>query len=221
MNPQNKIVLAHKGFFSKEAQKDYRENSKEVCAISGKKDYISHIELDVRKSKDGILYCYHGSLWEYYFSLRIDRNFSYLKSKYHVDALDEILDVIDKNKIIVFDIKSRSITKEELLEAIGGKKFKDIVIGSNSLSLLKRFTGMSKFFWGKIFCNFYDLDKLQKEGFKYFDVVFPWQVNKRIINKVECHGMQFGCFSMFFLSKKDYWNTVNKYGLKRINSDFI
>jgi len=55
MNLEDKIVLTHKGCFNKECEKMYRENSKEVCALSVRKDYIHIIEIDVRKSKDGIL----------------------------------------------------------------------------------------------------------------------------------------------------------------------
>lgn len=221
MNLQDKIVLAHKGYFDSESRKYYRENSKEVCQITTTKDYISMIELDIRKSKDGILYCYHGSFFEYYFSFRFPKNFSYLKNKYKVDTFKEILEVITEDKIIVLDIKDKSISKGEIFDVIQDKKFKDIVLGSSSVSFLEQFGDMTKFMWGNIFSTFYSLDKLKQKNYKYFDVVFPWQINKKIIKKVESHGMYFSCFPLFFLNKESYWNTINKYNMKRINSDFI
>ncbi|MDQ5949220.1 MAG: hypothetical protein QG589_346 [Patescibacteria group bacterium] len=154
MSINGKIVLAHKGFFNKECQKIYRENSREVCKISGSMDYVDIIELDIRKSKDGILYCYHGDFFQYYISLKIPRIFSYLQKKYHVDSLADILEVIPETKIICFDLKDKGITKLDILHSLNGKKFKDLVFGSSSISFLDQFDGMSKFFWGNIFVNF-------------------------------------------------------------------
>ena len=132
MDLTNKIVLAHKGYFDKESQKIYRENSEDICKIATTKDYIGLIELDVRKSRDGILYCYHGSLFEYYFSLRFPKNLSFMKATYNVDTLKEILRVISEDKIVVLDIKDRSVTKEGIVSVIGDKRFKDVIVGGSS-----------------------------------------------------------------------------------------
>src|SRR4051812_18177984 len=187
MNFQDKIVLAHKGFFNKDSEKKYRENSKDLCVLAAKKDYISIIELDVRKSKDGILYCYHGSLFQYWVSLRFSRNFLELKEKYHVDALKEILEVIPRQKRVLLDIKDRAITKEDILASLGKHKFKEVIIGNPSVSFLKHFDGMPKefvkIFFGNIFSGFYDLEDLHRQNFRYFDVVFPFQINKRMAEK--------------------------------------
>src|SRR5690348_6086420 len=139
-----KLVLAHKGFFDSKSRKHYRENSKEVCRITTTKDYISMIELDIRKSQDGVLYCYHGSFFQYYFSLRFPRKFSDIKRRYGVDTFMEVAEAISEDKILVLDIKDRSITKEEIFSVLQGKKFKDIVLGSSSVTFLDRFGDMSK-----------------------------------------------------------------------------
>src|SRR5690348_646231 len=111
MNLQGKTVLAHKGRFDRASIETYKENSVEVCRIAAGKDYIDIIEVDVRKSKDGVLYCYHGSLFEYWFVLGAARNWDELKSKYGVDTLAEILAVIPDNKSLCLDIKDKSITR--------------------------------------------------------------------------------------------------------------
>ncbi|MSU44997.1 hypothetical protein EXS45_02345 [Candidatus Nomurabacteria bacterium] len=227
MDLKDKIVLAHKGFFNKEAEKIYRENSKEVCQISSKKDYISIIELDVRKSKDGILYCYHGSFFEYYFSLRTLRSFSDIEKKYGIDSLAEILKVITQDKILLLDIKDKSITKADILEVLEGKKFKEVVLGntSSSTSFLDHFNdlpeGFVKIMNGNIFCKFYDLKKLREKGYKYFEVVFPFQINRKIIENASNNGLKFSCAPLFFLSKESYLRKIDKYNIKRISSDFI
>jgi hypothetical protein len=227
MNLQDKIVLAHKGFFNKESEKTYRENSKDVCKVSTQKDYVAIIELDVRKSKDGILYCYHGGLIDYYFYLKIPRKFADIKKKYQVDTLEEVLKVITEDKIICLDLKNSSITKEDILNALKGKKFKEVVIGdtSASVSFMDRFSNMPQGFVkvmnGHIFCNFFDLQKLKDKNYKYFQVVFPFQVNRKIIENASGHGLEFSCAPLFFLSKKNYWKKMDKYNIKHVSSDFI
>lgn len=228
MNLQDKIVLAHKGYYNRECEKIYRENSSDVCKISTNKSYIGIIELDVRKSKDGVLYCYHGTLPQYWLALRVPQKFSDLQKKYNVDSLEEILKVITENKTIFLDLKSKSITKEDIINALKGKNFKEIILGNTSISsvsFMERFNNMPDQFVkamnGNIFCNFYNLKKLKDKNYKYFEVVFPFQISRKQIENVRESGLEFRCAGLFFINGKSYWNKVNKYGIKHVSSDFI
>ena len=228
MDLQNKIVLAHMGYFNKDSRKTYKENSKDVCKISTTKDYIGIIELDVRKSKDGVLYCYHGTLLQYWFGLRDSAKFSDIKKKYGIDSLEEILQVITEDKTVFLDLKSKSITREDILTALKGKKFKEIILGNTglaSVSFLQRFSDMPAQFVkainGNIFCNFFNLKKLKEKNYKYFEVVFPFQINKKLIEDVKKNGLEFRCAGLFFPNGKSYWNKINKYDIRHVSSDFI
>ena len=220
----DKIVLAHKGFFNKECKDFYKENSIEVCRIAGLTDYISIIELDLRKSKDGIVYCHHGSFFEYYFTLKFSKPFSFMRRKYGAASLQELLEVIPESKTVFLDIKDKSIQREDIETVFFGKRFKEVILGNKSASFLRRFDGLPEVFVkilnGNIFCNFYDLRKLKKEGFKYFEVVFPFQIRRRVIRSVEQNGLEFRCSGLFF-TKRSYWRVVERYGVKHISSDFI
>ncbi|MBI2655562.1 hypothetical protein HYX06_04020 [Candidatus Woesearchaeota archaeon] len=227
MNMKNKIALAHKGYFDKGSEKSYKENSKEVCALSTVKDYIQTIELDLRKSKDGVLYCYHGTFLQYYFLLKIPQKFLDIKSKYGVDSLDEILEVITEDKLVLLDIKDKSITRADIINSFEGRKFKKIILGNTSFStsFLDRFDNMPEKFVkimnGNIFCNFYNMKKLREKNYRYYEVVFPFQINKKIIENASKNGLKFSCAPLFFLSTKSYWKKINKYDIKHISSDFI
>ena len=228
MDLQNKIVLAHMGYFNKDSRKTYKENSKDVCKISTTKDYIGIIELDVRKSKDGVLYCYNGTLLQYWFGLRDSVKFSDIKKKYGIDSLEEILQVITEDKTVFLDLKSKSITREDILTALKGKKFKEIILGNTglaSVSFLQRFSDMPAQFVkainGNIFCNFFNLKKLKEKNYKYFEVVFPFQINKKMIENVKKNGLEFRCAGLFFPNGKSYWEKINKYNIKHVSSDFI
>ena len=225
MNLENKIVLAHKGYFNKECENIYRENSKDACRISTTKDHIAIIELDVRKSKDGVLYCYHGTPIQYHFSLKIPRKFSDIKKKYDVDSLEEILEVVTGDKTIFLDLKNKSVTKADILNVFGGKKFKEVILGNKSVSFLKRFNNMPEQFVkimnGNIFCNFYNFGNLKNENYKYLEAVFPFQINRKLIENAFSHGLELRCAGLFFLSVKSYWKKINKYDIKHVSSDFI
>lgn len=216
------------GYFNKECHKIYRENSKKVCEVATTKDYIGIIELDVRKSKDGILYCYHGTLLQYWFWFIFSRKFPDVKKKYSVDSLEEILDVITEDKTVFLDLKSKSITREDILNALKDKKFTEIILGNTglfSVSFLGRFNNMPSQFVkamnGNIFCNFYDLKKLKEKNYKYFEVVFPFQINRRLIENVKKNGLEFRCAGLFFPSGRSYWEKISKYNIQHVSSDFI
>jgi hypothetical protein len=225
MNLENKIVLAHSGYSCRKSKDVYRENSMEACRESSNKDYIGIIELDLRKSKDGVLYCYHGTLFQYYITLKLRRNFSVVKEKYHVDTLGDILNIISEDKIIFLDIKDTSITKEDLVKIFDGRNFKEIIIGNKSVSYLSRFDGLPDVFVkilnGNIFCNFYDFDKLKNDGFKYFEAVFSFQVNSKAIKEIEKSGLMFRISGLFFRDKESYWEEIEKYHINHVSSDFI
>jgi len=224
-NTNGKIVLAHCGFFDYKCREKYRENSKEVCELATKKDYVDIIELDVRKSKDGIIYCYHGNWFFYNISSKFPKDFSTLKQKYNVDSLKDVLSVIIEDKIIFLDIKDTNVTREDILSCFKNKKLKKIILGNKSPSYLKRFYSMPnnfvKIFNGNIFCKFYNLKKLKKDNFRYFEVVFPFQISNDIIKKTRDNSPEFRCASLFFKNKKSYFKKINKYNVKHITSDFL
>ncbi|MBI3032755.1 hypothetical protein HYY69_04730 [Candidatus Woesearchaeota archaeon] len=225
MKLQDKIVLGHRGFFNAHCRKMYRENSKEVCRISTTKKHIHIIELDLRKSKDGVLYCYHGGLFHYCFTSMFLKDFSYIKKSYNVDALKDILNVITSDKIIFLDIKDKNITRDDILNVFKGEKFREVILGNKSVLFLKKFNNMPKQFVkilnGNIFCKFYNLAKLKNLNYKYFEVVFPFQINDEIIKKVHDHGLEFRCAGLFFVNRQHYINTIKKYEIKHVSSDFI
>ena len=108
---QHPKVVAHRG-----GKGHGRENDAETIrkVLKYKPDVI---EVDVRKSKDGVLYCYHGSIplgialaaFLYHF------NFTWIQ---HLigrrDTLENILAVIPDKIIVLLDLKDRRITGHEL-----------------------------------------------------------------------------------------------------------
>lgn len=113
------------------------------------------------------------------------------------------------------------------MNTIKGKKFKRVIIGNsaNGTSFLENFDDVpdnfAKVMNGHIFCTFYDLKKLRDQNYKYFEVVFPFQVSKKLIQNVEKYGMEFRCAGLFFLNKKSYWRKINEFNISHVSSDFI
>lgn len=218
-----KIILAHRWLRS--ANAGFREHSIEACRDSGNAKEISIIELDLRKSNDGVLYCYHGNFFEYFISLRFEKTFESTRKRYGVFKLSELLDVISEWKTVFLDIKDKNITKEDILTAFGGRNFERVMLGNKSVSFLDRFDDMSsgfvKILNGNLLCYFYDFKKLHERGFRYVEAVFPFQVSKNLIERAEKAGLEFRVAGLFFRSKNHYWEIVNFYGLHHISSDFI
>lgn len=215
----DKIIYAHKGYFNRESVKLYRENSMEVCRIASGKDYIKVIELDVRKSKDGVLYCYHGNFWQYIFALKSPTDFRTLQKRYKVDTLKDILSVISEEKAVALDIKDTKVTRQDILDACAGKKFREVIIGNKSVNYLKRFRNMPKEFIkmlnGNMLSVFYDLKKLKEDNFKYFEIVFPFLATDNILNKIRENGLEFVGFpAVIFLSERSYRRCVEKYNIR-------
>jgi hypothetical protein len=225
-NLDDKIILAHACLFDSNDDGEYQKNSQRTCKIASDKGRVDILEIDIRKSLDGVLYCYHGNLFEYYVLLHFFKKpLSYLRKHYRVNTLEAILDVVSEDKVLVLDIKDTSITRADILEAFKERHFKEVLLANKSPHFLKRFHNMpsyfAKMFNGNILCNFYDPRKLRQENFHHFEVVFPFQINKKIIQKVREAGMEFRCSGMFFFSKESYWRTIEKYGIKHITSDYI
>jgi glycerophosphoryl diester phosphodiesterase len=113
------LVMAHRGGYVYG-----RENALETVkkALEAKPDII---ELDVRKSRDGILYCHHGSgPWGV-----IAAAFFGLLSFVHIqrlvgarNTLESILKSIPSDTRIYLDIKDFWITKEDLSPLIAHRE---------------------------------------------------------------------------------------------------
>ena len=109
-NPPNfPLLMAHRGGFG-------TENSLQAIKSSTHCDIV---ELDIRKSQEGILYCYHGNLIEFLFPrLFFHQPFLKLKQKYPtLITLQKAAKAIN-NRILFLDIKDTTISIEELQQVL-------------------------------------------------------------------------------------------------------
>jgi len=222
---KNKLVLAHAGFSNRSASQRYRENSIAGVTESAATDYIDIIELDLRKSSDGVLYRFHGNLLRYYTMLKFPLRFETLQRWYQVDTLADMLRVIPSHKCIFLDIKNTSVTRADLLGIFTDKEFQEVIIGNKSVRYLRQFTDMPTMFVkilnGNVLCNFYNLTKLRAEGFKYFEVVFAWQLGTKAVQRVAHSGLILRISGLGFFSSKHYWRTIKRHNITHVSSDFI
>lgn len=111
MNPEKPYLMAHAG-----GKKHGKENSVKSVKNCGK--YKPDIlELDLRKSRDGVLYCYHGFPdFPVYFLAYFLRFFKFtqIKKFLKVDTLKDILDAVNWKTIVFLDIKQTNISGDEI-----------------------------------------------------------------------------------------------------------
>ena len=159
-------VIAHKALSSDE----FPGNS--LSAVIQTLDTsVDGIEVDVRMSKDSILFLYHGDILEQYTNLKgvtEDFDWSFLKDAKYMGTkeklllLDDFLSLVNNQKIIFLDIKSNNIfnigmarqvvniiNKHKLQETVFVESFNPIILGSiriysKSILLMYDFTDNTK-----------------------------------------------------------------------------
>jgi hypothetical protein len=127
------LILAHGG-----GRAHGRENS--IGAIRAALKYRPDIiEIDVRKSSDGVLFCHHGSIP---FGVSAAQLFRFLPFKQiqvfagKRDTLQEILREIPETVSVYLDIKDWSITAADLEPLIRGRR--NVWVSAYTLSQLRK-----------------------------------------------------------------------------------
>lgn len=112
-------VIAHRG-----GKAHGRENDVETIqrTLAYKPDIV---EVDVRKSRDGVLYCYHGSIPFGITAAQFFYHFNFywiqrLAGKR--DTLGAVLRVIPEDTIALLDLKDKHISAQDLLPFIGERE---------------------------------------------------------------------------------------------------
>jgi len=186
-----------------------RPNS--VESITGAlKHSVDIIELDVRKSSDGVLYCYHGSWFARllkYFS------FGFIKNNLKIDTLEEVLKIITTKKIIFLDIKDKRITAADLKKVCDKFDQEYWVAGYDLLYLgqLKSILKNYKFVYNFAFLNLQKGLEKAKENGVGITKVFRWQLTSNLKPILLQLGIEFTIYPPF-MSTQVYLKNVQKYG---------
>lgn len=176
------------------------------------------IELDVRESRDGVLYCYHGfeplSFFLKWFSWK------HIQKYLPVDSLQTILEVVPETTIIFLDIKQR-VTPKALRHFCKNNSHR-MWIASRSISylrLLRQSLGENPQYIynaGFIFLNrgLRQIQPLRLSAIK----LFGWQVNAKNIEKLAVLEIPH-TISPFFITSKRFKKLLQKYGSVWVASD--
>ena len=174
------------------------------------KHNLDIIELDVRKSKDGILFCHHWS--RFVWTLKY-LNFKFIKKKFRVNILEEMLSVITAKKIIFLDIKDKRITAEDL-KKVCDKYDQEYWLASCNLQYLgqlKSVLNNYKFIYNFGFIFFKKgIQEAKAQGINIIKV-FRWQLTANLKSHLLQSGLQFNIHP-WFLNTKQYLEMVGKYG---------
>lgn len=186
-----------------------RPNSVESVAEALKYP-VGIIELDIRKSRDGILYCYH---WSWFAWILKYLNFGLIKKTIGVNTLEEVLEVITWKKIIFLDIKDKRITAEDL-KKVCDKFDQEYWLASCDLEYLGQLKSVLKSY--KFVYNFgflffrQGVQKAKAQGINIVKV-FRWQLNSNLKSFLFQSGIRFNIHP-WFMNTKQYLGMVEKYG---------
>lgn len=196
------LIMAHKGgdFFGKENSLQSVRKSLEYGA--------EIIELDVRKSSDDILFCYHGNFLEFLFpKLFFKKNFKDLEMNYSfISSLKDIANEIRDKGNLFLDIKDESILLDEIKNALKGIPLKEIYIAHRNENYLKK---LGKFpeNWKKVINMGYlfstsRIKKLKEIGICAVEL-FPWNFSKKNISELKNNNIDVA-IPRIFRTKANY-----------------
>lgn len=162
------------------------------------------IELDVRKSRDWVLYCYHGNIpfgfiWAY---SGMFKRYSEMKKKIDwLMTLSEILEEINYPAIIYLDIKESSINAEDLDNVF--QKYKDkfplIYISWYRTTYLKRIKNEAKHSYKYAYqIPIFRVTSFLKKSERVLDMIKVWKWDKDKVNQLREYGYEVKLSSKFY-----------------------
>lgn len=185
---QKPLKMAWRGGFA-----HGKENTREVVVNSAKYN-PDIIELDLRKSRDNVIFCYHGNSILAHFLKYL--KFSTISKILSVETLEQILEVIiDKDVVIYCDIKQKDISAEDFNRIFNKFDFNKIWIATYSMKYLgnlrKVLDERFDFIYNFGFFRFgKGLKMAQKTGVKAIQMFF-WQCKKNNLQEVEREGLEY------------------------------
>lgn len=218
MNPLKPYLMAHAG-----GKKHGKENSVKSVKNCGK--YKPDIlELDLRKSKDGVLFCYHGfpdfPVFFLAYFLRFFK-FQTIKRFLKVDILKDVLDAVNWKAIVFLDIKQTNITGDEI-DGVCSKYKMEFWLAFYKFryfELLKEDLEDSyKYIYNFGFINFKrGFKKVKKNGLDAMKV-FTWQCSEKNMKMLNDSNSAY-TVQPLFTSRKKMKRLINKYGSLWITLD--
>lgn len=192
-----------------------RENSLEALQAT-----LPHnpdvVELDVRKSRDGVLFCYHGfPALPFWLLAGFLRWFGYktIKRFLKTYTLEELVVSIPKLWTLFLDFKDRNISAGDIAKINFGSH--KVWLAAYSLKVLsqwkKELGNRFVYIYNFSFLNF---EKGVERSLKArVDVIkiFPWQASAEVIERLKKAKMAY-TIQPVFISLKKYKKLVEKYG---------
>jgi glycerophosphoryl diester phosphodiesterase len=196
------LVMAHRGSIERRAEATIER------MISAIERGASIIELDIRKSADGALFCYHGNVLECILSrLLFHSTLSSLRQRYRqIIPLGEFLKEIGSRAIPFLDIKDSSITKADIEKALESTNIRMVYVASNSLRFHKK-VGKVPSSWCKVYNIglLFPLRRIEAVISAGVSVVelFVWDFHMTTLAWLRSRGVEIA-LSRLFVSRKSY-----------------
>lgn len=212
-NLEKPLIMAHAG-----GMDHGKENSPEAV----KKSLEYHpdiIELDIRKSADNILFCYHGFGIFVYFLAYFLRYFKHsnIKKIFGIKSeLKEILDLIKEPLIVYLNLKDGRITPQEI-DALHDKyphiEFWIGMSNGKKIAELKQKLKY-KYEFHSTWPNIFSFENALANSLKndlHSVKLLPWQCNKQNLELIKKHGLTH-ILEPIFVTNKGFAKLSKKWG---------
>lgn len=183
------------------------------------------VELDLRKSRDNVIFCYHGSIPLGYIAAYFLQFMKYktITKLVHATPLTDYLKPIKGNPVIYCDIKQR-IPAKYLHEAFKKTRFNKVWLTGYSLPYLgklKKELG-KKYTYGYNYGLWLFHHSVKRAKLEGIDIVqlFRWQWKQKNIEKVKKLGLKYS-LSTAFIRRKKYEALAKKHNSLWISYDVL
>jgi hypothetical protein len=166
------------------------------------------VELDIRKSADGIIFCHHGSVpfGALYAQTVFGRSSfqSVLQRFPEIKTVDKMLSIIPDSVMIMLDVKQKNITPEDTAKIVNDYPRKQFWINAPTLRRLKsvrRKIGNKCLYTTGYPLLFHFTSYRKIVGWVDVVPLFFWQTNPWFLNKLKSVGVDYS-IARWFISQK-------------------
>lgn len=167
------------------------------------------IELDVRRSRDNILFCYHGFGIFVYFLAYFLRylQFTTIKKLFKIDSLEEILEIVKQPAIIYLNLKDYNIRADQIDILHQQYRHLEFWLGmsdNKKVAELKK-TLKNEYQFHCTWPNIISFKQALKNSLKndlHSIKLLPWQCTKKNLNLVKAHKLDHIIEPIFITNKK-------------------
>lgn len=180
------------------------------------------VELDIRRTTDGVLYCHHGNLLDLLWTARLQQPAAVLKNRLpSFTTLRDAARLIRDQSTLFLHIRDRTITARELIAALEGIPVRPVWVAASSVGYLARLTDLPAR-WLKVlnvgaWCPRLRVRALRAAGISIAEL-YLWDFTRPTVRRLRHVGID-AALSRFLLPRTAYLQKARRLSAAWVTDD--